>query len=144
MSEKKKLTIRCKACGYENVFDQPYAFHAGFGNQGFRYNDAGTMTLIWSSFDAKFRQLFPGKHPWALTQSQRLALEERLKPAPHGGRWKFSNPARCKKCSAPISGPMTETIYYLQYPDSLDLDHEATSGLKSCMIQSYPSESAIN
>jgi len=38
-------------CGFDNSFDQPYPFHAGFSNAGFLYNEAGNLTLVWSSFD---------------------------------------------------------------------------------------------
>src|SRR5688572_30028089 len=105
MSTAEKLTVKCKGCGRDNVFDQPYAYHAGFSDQGFLYDDAGTLTLVWSMFDPVFEEMFPERVPWTLVESDRRRFEERLRPAPSGGRWRFINPARCLHCAEPISGP---------------------------------------
>ena len=122
MSTTEKLTVKCKRCGRDNVFDQPYAYHAGFADQGFLYDDAGTLTLVWSMFDPVFDEMFPERTPWTLVESDRRRFEERLRPAPSGGRWRFSNPARCLHCAEPISGPMLQMIYYLVYPGSVVAD----------------------
>jgi hypothetical protein len=116
------VTVNCSACGFKNDFEQPYPFHAGFGNQGFLYNDAGNLALVWSSFDPAYEAIVGNWHPWALTTEQQTNFEKALREAPSGGRWRFSNPARCLKCAKPISGPITETIYYFQYPGSVDAD----------------------
>jgi hypothetical protein len=116
------ITIQCTSCGHRNDFDQPYPFHAGFANQGFLYNDEGNLTLIWSGFDPAYEAIVGEKHPWTLTAEERLLFEGALLPAPSGGRWQFINPARCGKCANPISGPITQRIYYLRYPRSIDTD----------------------
>ena len=117
------MNVTCKACGGTNAFDQPYLYHAGFGNQGFLYDDSGTLTLTWSSFDPAYVKLFGPIHPWMLSEPQRSALERSLVDAPNGGRWRFSNPPRCVHCGAPIGEPLTSTnIYYLKYPGSVLLD----------------------
>jgi hypothetical protein len=116
------ITIKCPSCGYEYAFDQPYAFHAGFADEGFLYNEDGNLTLTWSSFDPAYEAIVGKHHPWVLTPDRHLSLEAALRPAPHGGRWRFSNPARCSRCRGPISGPITETIYYLVYPESVRTD----------------------
>jgi hypothetical protein len=113
------IVVKCPSCGNENAFDQPYAFHAGFADEGFLYNEAGDLTLTWSSFDPAYEAIVGEHHPWALTPDQRLSLEAALRPAPHGGRWRFDNPARCTSCKEPISGPISKTIYFLVYPDSI-------------------------
>ena len=117
----KPLVVRCPGCGSSNVFNQPYAYHAGFGNQGFLYNETGNCTLVWSSFDPDYEALVGRWHPWALTEEQRTLIENALKPAPDGTRWLFDNPARCLKCGHPISGSIRSTIYYLQYENSPDV-----------------------
>src|SRR5215469_2601785 len=43
-----KLVMKCAKCCRDNVFDQPYAYHSGFGEQGFVYSDSGHFTLVWS------------------------------------------------------------------------------------------------
>jgi hypothetical protein len=116
------VTISCPSCGHNNEFEQPYPFHAGFGNQGFLYNDAGNLTLVWSSFDSAYEAIVGKRHPWTLTPQQQKLLENALCDAPSGGRWRFGNPARCVRCAKSISGPITETIYYLQYPSSIHAD----------------------
>src|SRR4029079_14355700 len=116
------VTVKCPSCDHENAFDQPYAFHAGFGDEGFLYNEDGNLTLTWSSFDPAYEAIVGQHNPWALTPEQRLLVEVALRPAPRGGRWRFSNPARCASCKGLISGPITETIYYLIYPGSVRTD----------------------
>lgn len=129
--KKETITITCPECGHDNVFQQPYAYHAGFGNQGFLYNEAGNRTLIWSSFDPEYEAIVGNCHPWALTKDQQRKLEDRLLPDT-GGKWLFANPARCLACRHPISEPMIQNIYYITYHDSiaLDLTDHADRGLK--------------
>jgi hypothetical protein len=116
------ITLSCSSCGYNNDFEQPYPIHAGFSNQGFLYNDDGNLTLVWSSFDPAYKAIVGNRHPWGLTTKQQTLFEDALRPAPAGGRWKFSNPACCLKCASPISGPITQTIYYYRYPRSIHTD----------------------
>ena len=130
---KVEFTVRCNNCGKGNVFQQPYAYHAGFANQGFLYNDEGTLTLIWSSFDPAYRAVVGEKHPWGLMPSEQRMIEERLQAAPSGGRWRFTNPARCVHCASVISGPILETIYYLEYPGSVITDDGNEMGLERCL-----------
>lgn len=118
---KKKIVLKCSQCGNDNTFNQPYQYHAGFGNQGFLYNEAGDRTLIWGSFDPDYQKIVGKKHPWALSDEDKKLLEQSLL-ADEGGRWLFANPARCLKCKAPISGPIDSTIYYIRYENSIDLD----------------------
>lgn len=101
------------------VFDQPYIYHAGFAEQGFLYNDAGTLTLVWGSLDPLLEKIFPGQTAWALSSRNRLCFEKMLPPAPVGGRWQFRNPARCIHCGKPISRPMLRSVHYLIYPGSI-------------------------
>jgi hypothetical protein len=122
------VSVTCNACGNENAFAQPYRYHAGFGDQGFLYNDAGTLTLVWSSYDPAYVALVGRVHPWMLTETQRSLLEEALAPAPKGGHWRFRNPPRCTRCGAPIGeAPSARDIYFLKYPGSIDLDMKDAS-----------------
>ena len=117
------IAVTCKNCSFANPFNQPYPYHAGFGNQGFLYNEAGDLTLVWSSYDPAYHAIVGSlTQPWALDGVQRSELESKLLPSPQGGNWKFVNPARCLKCRLPISGPIMDTIYYLQYANSVDTD----------------------
>jgi len=121
-NKSQMLTINCGSCGHKNDFEQPYPFHAGFGDQGFLYNDAGNLTLVWSAFDPAYEATVGQGNAWALTAEQQSLLETALLYAASGGRWRFANPARCRSCASAISGPITETIYYLRYPGSLVTD----------------------
>jgi hypothetical protein len=120
------VIMSCNSCGYKHKFDQPHPLHAGFSNQGFLYNDEGNLTLVWSSFDPAYEAIVGKSYPWALTAAQQNLFENALRPAPSGGRWRFANSARCTECADTLSGPITETIYYLRYPGSIDTD--GTSG----------------
>jgi hypothetical protein len=118
----KPVVVACSRCGASNVFNQPYAYHAGFGNQGFLYSEVGTCTLVWSAYDSDYEALVGGRNPWVLSREKQQIIEDALRLAPDGGRWLFSNPARCLTCGHPISGPMSETIYYLEYEGSVNVD----------------------
>src|SRR5690349_19852551 len=112
-------TLKCKACGRDNVFDQPYPYHAGFGDQGFLYSDSGHYTLTWSWYDPVISRFFPEGSRWDRDTELRRRFERALHSAPDGGGWRSENPARCIHCSAPVAGSMLETIYYFLYPGSI-------------------------
>jgi hypothetical protein len=130
-----KTIIPCKVCGKDNVFDQPYRYHAGFSNLGFLYNESGDLTFVWASYDPLMRRLFPGKPPWALDSTEQQTFEGLLKPAPSGGHWKFTNPARCLHCAGPISPPMMQDIYYVLYPGSISADSQESGGLQAHTLE---------
>lgn len=117
-----KVVVICSNCGHENNFNQLYLYHAGFGDQGFLYNDEGNLTLIWDSYDKTYSKLFPKTHPWMLTPEQRIRLENILLPAPKGGRWRFENVARCLNCGNKIMGASINNICYLRYDGSIDTE----------------------
>jgi len=133
----KPVVVSCPQCHHDNVFNQPYRYHAGFADQGFLYNEAGNRTLIWSSFDPDYEAVVGNSHPWVLGPDGKKKLEASLRPDPNGGgRWLFSNPARCLKCGAPIAEPIGMNIYYLEYDGSINLDPIGNKGhgLKEMMM----------
>ena len=119
MPTTEKVTVKCKECGRDNIFDQPYPYHAGFGDQGFLYSDSGHFTLTWSWYDPAIGPFFPPDSRWDRDTELRHHFEQVLHLAPDGGRWRAENQARCIHCSAPIAGSMLQTIYYLLYPGSI-------------------------
>jgi len=121
------LVLTCPKCQLGNVFQQPYAYHAGHGDQGFLYSDSGHLTLVWSSFDPAWEALVGQQHPWALGPDYQAVVEEALLPAPDGGRWRFRNPPRCRDCGEPIERSIGEGgISYVVYPNSVILDEGPT------------------
>lgn len=124
MFSRPPVTITCPTCGQPNSFDQPYRYHAGFSDEGFLYNDAGNLTLVWSCYDPAYEAIVGKLNPWGLTSSQQRSFEAKLLPAPTGGAFRFGNPARCMHCGHPISGPITQEIYYVVYPNSLITDRD--------------------
>lgn len=118
----KPLTVVCPSCGHLHFFNQPYAYHAGFGDQGFLYNDDGDLTLVWSAYDATYVSIVGSSNPWMLTEGKKRMLEDWLPPAPRGGQWRFANPARCGRCKKEILAPMDSTVYYLVFDGSVVLD----------------------
>jgi len=133
--DTKFLVVTCAECRFDNVFNQPYRYHAGFANQGFLYNEVGNRTLIWSSFDSDYEDIVGKNHPWMLGPEARKKLEEALQPDPNGGgKWLFTNPPRCLKCKHPIDEPIGNNIYYLVYDGSLGLDLGSSGkGLKEML-----------
>jgi uncharacterized protein len=129
------IVVTCPECGHDNVFRQPYPYHAGLADQGFLYSEKGHCTLSWSSFDPDYVGIAGRQHPWMLSPADRERLEARLSPAPDGTRWLFRNPARCLRCGHPISGPISETICYLRYDRAEDRDprYGGRAGLKGML-----------
>ena len=119
---KKPLNVRCPQCGHVHAFRQPYPYHAGFGNQGFLYNEDGDLTLVWESYDPAYVRIVGSVHPWALNDEQRKKFENWLPLAPHGGRWLFRNAARCTACKVEWSAPITSDIYFVEYDGSVRAD----------------------
>jgi hypothetical protein len=122
MAPNESLSIQCKHCGKDTLFEQPYPYHAGFTDQGFLYNDKGNLTLVWSVLDPALDKLFPAQPTWTLSLLKRRRFEKMLLPAPDGGHWRFRNPARCIHCAKPISKPMLRSTHYLIYPGSIISD----------------------
>jgi hypothetical protein len=130
------MHIACPSCGRENVFEQPYPYHAGFSNVGFLYNEKGNRTLIWSSYDPVYEEIVGKIHPWMLSEQQRGAMEKALPLAHDGGHWRFVNPPRCINCGTPIGKPISEDISYFVYPGSVDLsDLSNTGGLRALLAR---------
>lgn len=121
---ERKFAINCPRCRRDNVFDQPYPYHAGFSDQGFMYSESGHCTLVWSWFDPAYKRFFPPGGKFADNIERQEKFERCLKSAPDGGKWGFNNPARCLYCSGPISGTILQHIYYLVYPDSIITDQD--------------------
>ncbi len=142
----KPLVVPCTHCGASNVFNQPHAYHAGFGDQGFLYSESGTCTLVWNAYDPDFQALVGRRSPWVLSREKQQILEDALHPAPDGSRWLFSNPARCLTCGRPISGPMSQTIYYLEYDGSINVDPLGCpgTGLKNVLKKTIEPGAAAN
>jgi hypothetical protein len=113
------MEVPCSGCGTRIPFDPPTTDDVRLQNLAFLYNDAGTATLVWATTDPAYRSMFGDQKPWELSGEQQVAFEARLKPAPTGGQWRFANPARCPRCGAAISPPMTQCDLCLVYRDSL-------------------------
>jgi hypothetical protein len=116
---QKNFSVECPSCKLINIFHQPYPYHAGFGNQGFLYNEAGNLTLVWSVYDPAYVAIVGGKNAWVLTAEDQKKFENQLLPAPDGGKWRFCNPPRCRFCSYPIGEPIGRDIYYYLYDGSI-------------------------
>jgi hypothetical protein len=127
----KPLAVTCRSCGHVHSFKQPYPYHAGFGDQGFLYNDAGDLTLVWSTYDLTYSKIVGPSNPWTLSPEKKKIFEDWLPPAPRGGRWRFENPARCLNCKAEISAPIGSNIYYLVYEGSIVSDALGNKGISS-------------
>ncbi len=111
--------VACSRCAARIPFDVPTIDDARLQNLGFLYNDAGTSTLVWAATDPSYRSMFGDRKPWELSAEQQAAFEARLKSARAGGEWRFANPARCPKCGAPISPPVTDSDLCLVYSGSV-------------------------
>jgi len=121
--KSEHLVVECKKCGHKNVFAQPYLAHAGFSDQNFLYSDSGHLTFVWGYYDPAWQRFLEDNESLDREELQER-FENVLKPAPDGGRWRFSNPARCLNCSKPISDPPTNTVVYLLYPGSIVTDEK--------------------
>ncbi len=132
------LIVPCATCGFENVFRQPYRYHAGFSDMAFLYNEAGNCTLVWGVYDPVYERLLAGDDAWRPSRAHQEQLEALLPLSPCGDRWCFAAPARCSACSAVIAKPMASgEIYYLEYSGSIMLGCVgAPSGLEYILTSS--------
>jgi hypothetical protein len=117
------MILTCAACGFDNLLDQPYIYHAGFSDVAFLYNVEGNRTLVWSIMDPAFTRLVGENVPWSFTRRLQRQLEQALMPSPTGSAWLFSSPARCGRCSKSIGKPMMKDIHYLLFPGSVDVSN---------------------
>ena len=143
----RNIIVKCAACNHANIFNQPYPYHAGFSDMGFLYNDAGNLTLTWSCYDPAFGAIVGEKNPWVLTLIEQKKLEDALLPAPSGGRWRFSNSARCLRCNAPISDPIGHSaighsIRFLLYNGSVQT-FDPTTGIHALNQQLNPNDQDV-
>jgi hypothetical protein len=98
------------------------------------YDDGGHLTLVWSCFDPAFEAVVGKQNAWVLGTVDQRRFEEALKPAPSGGRWRFSNPPRCLRCNSSIGSPMGSNVMYLVYDGSVITDQGAGAfRLRECM-----------
>ena len=135
--QKISLSIRCPRCGKDNIFDQPYMYHAGFSDQCFMYSDSGRHTLVWSCYDPVVKRFCTASKRLSEDVESRKRFEQALAPAPDGSRWQFTNPAKCLHCPGTIAGSILQQIYYLVYPDSIITDQDGQLLLISQLKDSY-------
>ena len=133
-SKGRNFSIQCQRCGKENIFEQPYPYHAGFADQGFVYSDSGHYTLVWSWFDPVLKNFFSEKSTYSGDSAARKAFEEALRSSPDGTRWRSTNRAKCLYCPQEISGSMLEQNHYVVYPNSLILDENGKLTLASQLL----------
>jgi hypothetical protein len=134
------LEVDCLQCGAQNVFSQPYAYHAGFGDTVFLYNEAGNCTLAWGTYDPEYIRLIGDADAWQPTPAVQAELEARLPPSPHGDRWGFAHPARCLTCRAAIRDPMIKgERYYLEYSASVIVGRAGLASNLASLLDSRPS-----
>lgn len=118
---EESLRVRCIHCQHHTIAE--WSDHAGFSDGGFLYNDGGNLTLFWSVSDPAYRAIVgEGVWPWHLDEDAWLALEDHLLPAPSGGRFRSTNPARCERCAEPIAPPLSNDFFtYLFLPGSISV-----------------------
>jgi hypothetical protein len=127
---KEPFRLECSHCGRVNQFEQPYAYHAGFSDLCFFYNETGDRTLVWSTFDPMFAELVGEQSTWQLTPELAARLESLLPPSPTGSRWGAGYPGRCLDCGSRLTPPMGESVYFVIYPGSVVL-MDPQRGLRS-------------
>lgn len=118
--EPKLRMVFCPQCGFDNVFKSSQVYSASSLNCIFLYNEKGTRALIWSRYDPDYGKLVSNPICGLPTPEEQRRIEDSLNPdSTGGGRWLFSNPARCQKCGGPIAGPIGLTDVCLEYEGSL-------------------------
>lgn len=116
------MNKKCPKCRADlgGVVRGPY--HAGFSNVGFAYCDTCGRTLEFGSHDETFRSIVGAQHPWGISAEERLRVEERMRPCPCGGKFKFDAPPRCPICKASIARLVPDKIHYIVISESFDAE----------------------
>lgn len=114
------MKVKCNSCGQE--INAKGRFHAGFGDVGFVYCDKDDTVLMWDYWDPMANKIqgTDEKMPWDLNDTEMERLDKYFLPCPCGGRFSFRNHLRCPRCGGNLSGPITETIYFIQLNRIID------------------------
>ncbi len=118
------MEICCAACGVVTKIPQKYAYHAGFSNRGFLYNDSRPSILKFSPYDSKYVATVGDKHPWALNEEEKDKVEKALKPDPSGGHFRFNAYPRCPECNAELPEILPDNVHFIEIGDVIDGDIE--------------------
>jgi hypothetical protein len=116
------MDICCKTCGVATKIPQPYAFHAGFSNRGFLYNDSRAAIIEFSPYNLKYVAAVGDKHPWALNAEEKSKVEKALKPDPAGGKFRFDAHPRCPACNAELPDLLPDDVHFVEIGDVIDGD----------------------
>ena len=127
MFKPNKTAFVCLACRHNNFWK--YDGNAGWSDRGFLYNEDGNFVFSWSSYDPIYLSIVgEGVYPWCLSQDQKKSFQSRIRPAPSGGRFLFSNPGRCEACQGIIAFPLPETFYLYDRSKMIETGSDCTDG----------------
>lgn len=119
------MDICCPVCNVSFHIDQPYQYHAGFGNQGFLYCDSCPNLVVFGSYDPEYVKIIQSKHPWTLNEAEKERVESRLRHCSCGGRFRFTAAPRCPLCNAPIPSILRDFIHYVETGRRFDSEKES-------------------
>jgi len=110
VQKRKPILIQCWRCKHQNIFAHTIFPQCGFADTLYFYSDSGHYTVLWNLFDSipKHLQELIGVD---ITKDAGTMqhLEDMLPLAPDGGRYRFTNRARCLACPQVISESILET-----------------------------------
>jgi hypothetical protein len=118
----QKMNKKCPKCRADlgGLVRGPY--HAGFSNVGFAYCDTCGRTLKFGSYDDTFESIVGRKHPWVLSPEELARVEERMRPCPCGGKFRFDAFPRCPICKANIARLLPDDTHFIVLPESFDAE----------------------
>jgi hypothetical protein len=105
------MTITCRQCGSKLPLTQPYAYHAGFGDEEYGYCDRCPTTVTFSWFDPHYSD-----------RLSRRQVESRLRPCPCGGTFRLKAKPRCPHCRGDLLSKFIGGVYYLVLGEHLSAE----------------------
>jgi hypothetical protein len=88
------------------------------------YCDTCPTILEFSSYNPNYIKIAGDKHPWMLSQEEKIMLENHLSPCPSGGRFRFNAYPRCPFCEHELSTLLPDNIHFLEIGRVIDGDKE--------------------
>ncbi|EKD27679.1 MAG: hypothetical protein ACD_79C00637G0002 [uncultured bacterium] len=116
------MKVLCPHCNKNYELEQKYPYHSGFSNRGFIYCNACPTILEFSSYNKFYTNLSGNKHPWMLTDNEKLFLESHLKTCPCGGNFQFEAKPRCLYCNGLLNNLLLDNMHYVEIETIIDAD----------------------
>lgn len=116
------MEVTCPHCNKVIELKQKHFYHAGFSNCWFLYCNKCSNTLKFGIYNPTYQLIVGQKHPWTLTNKEKVKLEKYLAPCQCGGHFRFSAPPLCPFCKESLKSLLPDNIHFIEIGEVIDAD----------------------